>query len=298
MSLRRILLQNKNNIALVIGNGSNRYGNAKEVNSWDHLLLKLATKFNIPGGENIPDGITLTEFYDLLELRKPVKNSAKIHLQKEFCAGMDEWRVFPHHERIVRWAQTNSVPILTTNFDSVFSRVGNFPLFPERNQSFTDYYPWERYYADRPLDRPDLGFGIWHINGMEKYRRSIRLGLTHYMGSVERVRNWVHKGNERRLFSGKNDNNWVGVNTWLHIVFNKPLVIFGLGLEENEVFLRWLLIERARYFRNFPHRKQLAWFIYTSENEKAGKLYFLEGLGIDAVKVPDYDDIYGEGIWR
>jgi hypothetical protein len=295
--LKEILTRNRNNIALIIGNGSNRYGSAASTNSWDDLLLTLAKKYKIMAEEKIPEGITLTEFYDLLELKKPSSGTTKTYFQQEFCESMDDWKVFSHHENIVQWARTNGVPILTTNFDSIFSRAGKCQLLPERTTSFTDYYPWERYFGDVSLESPDSGFGIWHINGMKKYRRSIRLGLTHYMGSVERVRGWIHKGNERRLFSGKNVDSWAGVNTWLHIIFNKPLVIFGLGLDENEVFLRWLLIERARYFQKFPDRRQLAWFIYTSENEKLGKLYFLQGLGIQTIKVTNYDKIYGNNIW-
>lgn len=50
---------------------------------------------------------------------------------------------------------------------------------------------------------------------------------------------------------------WDGAASWLHIVFNSPLLIFGLGLEENEVFFRWLLIERARYFKKFPIEEKM-----------------------------------------
>ena len=80
------------------------------------------------------------------------------------------------------------------------------------------------------------------------------------MGSVGRARAWLHRGGDRRLFSGKSPDNWLGKNTWVHIIFNSPLLIFGLALEENEVFLRWLLIERARYFKKFPDRRKKAWY--------------------------------------
>lgn len=38
------------------------------------------------------------------------------------------------------------------------------------------------------------------------------------------------------LSDGKNRNNLIGSNTWLHVIFNKDLFIFGLALEGNEVF--------------------------------------------------------------
>lgn len=294
-----ILATSKRELALVIGNGINRYGDAGKSNSWDDLLLSLASKNGIAVEEKIPEGITLTEFYDLLDLGRPKKVKAEGSLQEEFCAGMDGWQDFPHHQRIVHWAQRNGTPILTTNFDAVLSRAGGCRLLPDRlTTSFTDFYPWNRYYGDRVLQRPHHGFGVWHINGMQRYRRSIRLGLTHYMGSVERVRGWMHKGNEGLLFSGRNLLNWPGAGTWLDIVFNKSLFIFGLGLEENEVFLRWLLIERARYFNKFPDRRRDGWYIYTSDREKHGKLFFLESLGIKPVKANDYDEVYGVVTWE
>ncbi len=302
MSLRTLLEEHKNNVALVVGNGINRYGNADQTNSWNDLLLSLADKHGIAAGKNVPDGIALTEFYDLLELKRPAQGgptAREISFQKDFCAGMAEWQVYPHHISIVRWAHQNGVPIMTTNFDNILARAGSCRLLPKKTDRFTHFYPWERYYGDgdTPIASPDRGFGIWHINGMQKYHRSVRLGLTHYMGSVQRVRGWLHKGEgDRRLFEGKDEDNWSGAGTWLHIIFNKPLLIFGLALEENEVFLRWLLIERARYFRKFS-RQQEAWYVYASDKEREGKLYFLEGIGIKPIKVETYDDIYGGATW-
>ena len=91
-------------------------------------------------------------------------------------------------------------------------------------------------------------------------------------------------------------NNWRGFKTWLHIIFNKSLFIFGLGLEENEVFLRWLLIERIKYFKQFPDRKHKGWYISKKE-DNAGKKFFLERVGFEIIEVDDYSDIY-ENIWK
>lgn len=91
---------------------------------------------------------------------------------------------------------------------------------------------------------------------MVGYRRSIRLSLSEYMGLSARVRSFLHKEESIDDFNFKNQNNWKGYNTWLHIIFNSSLCIFGLALDENETFLRWLLIERAKYFRRFPERRK------------------------------------------
>lgn len=295
MNFRSLLRRHRSDLALVIGNGINRYGSARSTNSWNDLLEKLGKKFHIAKSENIPEGIALTEFYDLLELKFEPGISGK-SLQKEFCDLMQGWVPYDHHKRIVSWAEQFGCPLLTTNFENVLGEAGDCKLLHIPRKRFTDYYPWETYYGKEQLSDPSAGFGIWHINGMEYYQRSIRLGLSHYMGSVQRARSWIHRG-EDRLFSGNNVREWQGARTWLHVVFHKPLLIFGLGLKESEVFLRWLLIERARYFRKFPARRKAAWYAHTEESDGSGKLFFLEGVGVTPIQARDYDELYREATW-
>lgn len=296
MAVRDILQRNRSDIALVIGNGVNRHGSAKNTNSWRNLLLELSIK-RLPNSlRKIPRGLALTEFFDLLELQSNSRKS-KISLQHEFCTLLQDWKCHDHHKNIISWAKENKTPVLTTNFERVFGDAGNCSLHHIRRTGFTDYYPWETYYGTGPIDDPSQDFGVWHINGMEHYPRSIRLGLTHYMGSVERARGWIHRGNETRLYSGKNAADWRGAGTWLHVVFNNSLLFFGLGLDESEVFLRWLLIERARYFRRFPNRRKRAWYIHTGGIKNRGKAFFLEGVGIKLVRSDSYDEIYGLSTW-
>lgn len=284
-------------LALIIGNGINRYGNAPHTNSWNDLLVSLADKHLPASLRSVPTGISLTEFYDLLELKLPNSSDSRT-LQQEFCDLMADWQAYDHHCRIVQWAKRSQVPILTTNFDEVLSKAGQLRPYRTKKGGFTDYYPWETYFGECQNNDPARKFGIWHINGMQRYYRSVRLGLTHYMGSVERARGWLHKGDEERLFSGKDVRNWVGASSWMHVVFNSPLLIFGIALDENEVFLRWLLIERARYFRRFPERRRRAWYVYSGDPNSDGKQYFLEGVGIAPIHVEKYEQIYGETVWN
>ncbi len=296
MSELKYLLKNSkdNGIALVIGNGIHRYTQVGDTNSWDNLLISLARSYNI-NHDKIPTGITLPEFYDYLELKQISQREHKGILQQAFCRSMLEWKPYSHHQYIVAWAKRKNNPILTTNFDTVLANAGNSELLHPKKKRFyfTDYYPWELYYGDGKIDRPDSGYGIWHINGMVRYPRSVKLGLTHYIASTERARGWIYNGDVRLLFSGNI------ADTWLYTIFHKPLLIFGLALHENEVFFRWLLIERAKYFIEFPEKRQEAWYVYVeSESEKSeGKKLFLEAVGIIPVKVGNYDDIYGEHIW-
>jgi hypothetical protein len=75
---------------------------------------------------------------------------------------------------------------------------------------------------------PSSDFAIWHINGMAEYKRSIRLGITHYMGSVKRARNWIYSEEGGRLFSEKNTRKWRGLKSRLHSIFNNDILIFGI----------------------------------------------------------------------
>lgn len=293
--MKNILKSYNSDIALIIGNGINLYGSSKATNSWKDLLEKLA-KNNLSNPKRIPEGISHTEYYDVLDL-KINKSRFSTSLQQQFCDLMLSWKPYEHHKWIVEWAKKNNCPILTTNFENILSDAGGCNLKRTISGDFTDYYPWESYYGVSDVSDPSNEFGIWHINGMQHYRRSVRLGLSHYMGSVERARAWIHKGNERRLFSGKNPQKWMGSKTWLHTIFNTPLLIFGLGLEQNEVFLRWLLIERARYFKKFPVRKKNAWYVSTKNADSEGKHFFLDAVGVECIYVKSYDDLYGEKTW-
>lgn len=295
MSLTNLLRDNREDIALVVGNGIHRYGPSR-VNSWDALLLELACKNGVAIDE-IPTGASATEIFDVIELHARSRSG---EIAREFCDLMRDWRPLCHHHAIVDWSIRHAVPVLTTNFDEVLSEAADARLMRPNVKGFTDWYPWDSRYALELLDNPCDGFGIWHINGMANYARSIRLGLTHYMGSVQRTRDWLHRG-EGRLFEATDRVRWAGRRTWVHLVFNKPLLIFGLGLRENEVFLRWLLIERARYFAKFEGRRKPAWYVYThnaDDKTQRGRHFFLENIGIQCIEAANYDAIYANPEWE
>ena len=282
-------------LALVIGNGVNRYSEGGR-SSWQNILNQLASPA-LGAGSSIPHGISFTEFFDTLELRD---NKTQAELQKQVCELLLRWKPSGQHSRIASWAQRNDAPIVTTNFDNLLALASSSTIHTLKSEGFTAHYPWSHYFSPEEIDSPLSGFGIWHINGTIKYHQSIRLGLTHYMGSVQRARSWIHGASEEGLFSTKDRKSWVGASTWLHIIFNRPLLFFGLELNENEVFLRWLLIERAKYFKKFPLRQKPAWFLYApsqGDTFAPGKRYFLERVGFQIVCAESYMDMYESGAW-
>ena len=62
-----------------------------------------------------------------------------------------------------------------------------------------------------------------------------------------------------------------------------------LTLDENEVFLRWLLIQRTKYSRMYD-RQLKGWYI--NKNIPKGKRFFLEQLGFEVVDIQGCDNLY------
>lgn len=281
-----IINKHQADIAFIVGNGVNRYENKQALVSWDTLIKHLWKKFSSNQTENIPEKIQLTELYDILEIIK-VNN---LNIQNEVVQILNKWDPFDQHVNIVNKAMKINAPILTTNFDESLAKSFNSKIFQVGAESLSPKYPWTTYHGNMQLNLPTDGFGIWYINGMLKYQSSIRLGLTHYMGCVQKARRMIYRKNSG-LFSEKEISNWQGNSTWLNVIFHKSLFIFGVELEESEVFLRWLLIERKRYFNKFQNREQKGWYV-CCEIMDAKKRFFLENVGISVIDVKNYSDIY------
>ena len=295
--MRELLESHKDDLTLVIGNGINRYDAPATADSWEGLLSTLARAWIDPAHKLVPTGVSPTEFYDIVDLA--AARSVSDNLQSQFCRLMADWTPLPQHGHVMSWARRWSVPVLTTNFESTLADSVSATLRRCGSEPFTAFYPWSSCFALDAVDDPLKTFAIWHVNGQQRYRQSIRLGLGHYMGSVERARGWMHKSGSR-LFKGADIVSWPGARTWLQAFLHKPLLFMGLGLEQNEVFLRWLLIERARYFNRFPARRKGGWYVHAgpAASLDPGKAFFLRGVGIEPWPVKDYAQIYGAATWR
>lgn len=299
--------------ALFIGNGINQFEQTGGA-SWNDLLTRLGEDYGVPLSKEELLRISNTERYDLLDLAKD--NADRTSLQQAFCHLMKSWTPTPTHERIVSWAMRHDTPIITVNFDETLSQAVGAELFkltPEgqldsqgklrdRNGTlipgFTSYYPWNAYFAKQPVYRPSDGFGIWHAHGMRRYSRSIRLGLTHYMGAAQRARGWIMTSRSSLYSDEKLDrDSWLGGTTWLDIIFSRPIVIFGFGFGMDESFLRWLFIERARFFKRFEHRRQPCWFVEPSGHGSQDRRTFFASLGIEPVFAESYDEMYLNPAW-
>jgi len=292
-AIQQLIDEHSDNLAFVLGNGINRYGNSNSL-SWDELLMQLWTKVSKEKLAARPEGCSLTEFYDVLN----IKNKRKIDLGKEVSSLLKKWQGMDQHKRMVNTIAQANLPLLTTNFDETLASTAKMALKKIGRGGFSDFYPWNVYHGTHELESTDSGFGVWYVNGLIYYPRSIRLGLSQYMGSVERARSLIQGKKETGLYAASSKNPWGGKDTWLDLIFHKSLCFIGLGLEENETFLRWLLIERVKYFNKFPDQRKAAWYVHpkSSGEINPGKKFFLNNMGIEVLEVADFDAIYGATI--
>ena len=204
MNAIKEILRSYNRAAFLIGNGPNLA--AKIIPSWKDLINSISDhpiNFELKGLSN-------TEIYDLVEINSEdhtiIKGRVVEALELKSAYKLEI------HKRLMLLALNRELPVLTTNFDQAFETSINAELFRTDSRGFTRFYPWKNYYGFKQHDLPTDGFGIWKIQGDVRYKDSIRLGLTDYMGSVERARRLIHNGDDR-LFGGKREKRWQGRQT-------------------------------------------------------------------------------------
>ncbi|MBN2156816.1 MAG: SIR2 family protein [Candidatus Lokiarchaeota archaeon] len=303
------------NTALILGNGINNFCDRN--NSWNNLLIDLARK-NVSKKADYKKiledkSVSYPEFFDLVDLsREPP--SINLELKKRLAAGISRWKPQKAHNMWVSKFMEIDRPILTTNFDYLLelsdNRIESYiksksqdkrfsPLnfkIPQAKREFTTFYPWRSYYSDRIIRDCNREFAIWHIHGFCDYVRSIRMGLSDYMGIVEKSRKLLYKSSGNPFKDFTSMNNWIGKNTWLDVFLNNNLLIVGLGLEVQEVSLRWLLIIREKLFKKYEERgiRKKTWFILNEEYDSMleGKKLFFEKLNIEIIYAKKSEYIY------
>lgn len=316
---------NTSNFSLLLGNGINRYGSDEHNlnHSWRGVLRAIAMERGSLSGEaadeilDDPSGVSFPEFIDLVSLDHG-GNQAGDHptIKQELSEMIAGWAPSGAHTRVVEYCAAHDIPILTTNYDSLLARSVERVMdyvtdqnrqtrkkhlqspINQRGRSFTRYYPWHSFYSDRDISESDVldSFAIWHVHGIHHYPDSIRLGLMDYMNFITRARGWIRDGIGVRWRDPASHEEWDGANSWLDLFLHKPLVIAGLALDVQETTLRWLLIERARFYRrNREHCDAGAWYYIAFEQDgevSAAKRHFIQSLGGEILTYERYDDFY------
>lgn len=325
---RRILISEKADIAFLVGNGINLVSGVNHELSWDGLMKKLvheaaeaslhalATKSRLwkllERGKHGQTPASLPEIFDILEAVRAngVQGTAskKISLQARIAELLKSMEPGKAHEALVQWASEAGTPVLTTNYDHCLETAAGPECCQHRlgsGKPLSDFYPWDRYYAARKVTDPASAFAIWHVHGDRELKRSIRAGLDQYMGMAQRLRAIKQAIAEESLSQSKTT--LAGLPAyhrapWLRVFMRRKLFIQGLGLRASEVALRWLLIQRFRYWNRYRqgHKGPTGWYVHSPTNT-VGRLdqerrVFFENVGLEIIEIKQevnsYEKLY------
>lgn len=263
---------------VILGDGLNREAQLSNENDsndykgftcWQSLLLKLADDLLGKGNEesdflkycfnNNTSAITYPELYDhiLLAIESAQKASEKEIVNK--CLQkkiMDEYpnnkKTFNNttYQTFLNWCKHNNVPVLTTNYDlsiidEELGRSENDMIYPKRLKGHAKkesrYYPLDRYFSPDELSLKDGlidKFCVLPINGVVSIWESLRLNARDYMYYAARINNLIpHEYSDKAK-----------PTNWVALFFYGNLIFAGKSLDTNESILRWLLIERKRFY--------------------------------------------------
>jgi hypothetical protein len=324
---KKALEGEKSQLAFLIGNGINYIGSASGGISWDQLIDELISwaagvsnsqaetikmlKRLIERGSSGRTAVSLPEAFDILTATLWIKQgvasgySAKVDLQAKISELLKDMKPSDAHKALYGWAVHAQAPILTTNYDhciqdALNNRECKRRLFGTGN-SMSDFYPWDRYYSPRKISDPCDEFALWHIHGDRRFRRSIRAGLDQYMGMVQRLRRHKMSVAKEVLYRIKKVQKMIPAFhkvPWLRIFMGKKLWIQGLAIREDEVSIRWLLIQRFRYWKRYKPDECLTngWYIY-GPTRKLGALdaerrLFFRSIGLKIFEIQNTSDVY------
>lgn len=267
------------------------------------MLKRLSHEQHVRGDDSSIERMPFSLYFEQLcsatagENRIEKKYDALEFLVKEKISEVLD--VVPHNKLHVQFADLFDV-ILTTNYDyTLENTLGPFgqdkPVSPESKYS---------------LFRRTLNSGksIWHIHGELHRPNSIVLGYDHYVGYVQKIRNYVTTGidvsNVEFLVRSPFANGIAAFEegkyySWVDHFLRDTVHIVGLGLDFSEVDLWWLLLNKWR--RGSPvSGKTYFYDINSGEGRKSARNSLLQSFGVTLVSVSadsyesGYEKIFSE----
>ncbi|MCX6145695.1 MAG: hypothetical protein NTW25_00370 [Candidatus Kapabacteria bacterium] len=331
------LLQNQNEKPIFLfGNGINIYndGTNNDEICWNKLINSIANHEN---SENIQIvNSSLIERYEFLLLDKFLnselnKDALDIRTEKEISNKfLDD--IESKIEDINSISKQNFLEVLkkykinalTTNFEYKYLDSSNYSyqskdtIISSNDTTnkiirFSSYYPINVHY------RLSENSKIYFPHGIFKMKDSIKLSFHNYLKTIEYFRKLLPQYTfEKKRNETKSDYlenlQLKFKSSWLFDFFTKDIIIFGLGLGQDELFLRWLFIERYRfnnlyssnnYIDVVPNPNVKTYYInFNNENNinelkdnnkienKIKKNVFFESLGIHEINFSNYSDFY------
>jgi len=314
LKAKRVLTQEHADLTLLIGNGINLAQGGSGGISWQALIQQLIkaafppkTKAYqrlahlLPGSDGQKPA-SYPEIFDIIAAAMGNSAAPGFNLQKHIAELLKNMKPGPPHQALLGWAQHHQVPVLTTNYDHCLQdALAANPMKRHRfgaGRALSDFYPWDRYYAPEPLDDPLSTFALWHLHGDRELKRSLRVGLDQYMGMVQRLRALTQQIAKQIYNEASQQPLSFDKAPWLPIFMSRKLWIQGLGLGVDEVSIRWLLIQRYRFWRALHDRNENAsgWYVH-GPTEKIGNLddqrrIFFENVGLQVLEISKAEEAY------
>ena len=199
--------------------------------------------------------------------------------------------------------QKIGAPVLTTNYDcSIEKALSLQSSWYKSNQKHNYRYPFDRYYSDSPISDHVNDFALWHIHGefgqIAKSSRtsiqdSIRLTTTEYIELAKEIHDIVYDMYGNQLVMLQNPSAWKGKDTWIEILFNRPLLVLGWGAGKDEFVLRWLLLWRYGCCKKYGAPQFDDVYVCCSkEPDYLAKVDFFSSIGFHVIVTQDYSDAY------
>lgn len=295
--------------AFLVGNGINYFD--ENTLTWTSLLKKLlpeeyAKTIKDEKGNSILDleGLTYPEIAQLADLLRAKNQSNKNtkSLKKQIVElvieNFENKAEYPNQEKLIDFAKKKNIPVLTTNYDhsllhnlhiSKIKYDGNSVEDLQWNNNkykLTYTQPFNRYYKEgnkfNDSTNIENEFAVWFIHGTRRYSNSLCINNTDYVRNISTM--------SKILKDTKKDEK---TETWIDIFLNNDLIVFGLGLDSDELDLRWLLLKRF-YNQEFLGKHNETIYFHIENKLPKGKKKYFNALGIKCVKIEDFNDFYGK----
>ena len=281
------------------GNGINNYINnscldqlpaESRIPAWKDLIKEVATKIGIKidldFGEkalSYPELFTLLSEHGANDIHKETafylaeKSLKKNEIAKVVADKMVEWHC----------------PIITTNFDLVLENTLGLKSY-RNGDGKSDKYPLN-YFATFEGEaakgiNPQRSFAIWHCNGAISKPVSMKLDLSDYCLYTARLKEFLPLSSEKYKTKKQFE------DSWLSPFYHNTLVIIGLGLPVSEIYLRWLLLERANTKRKDDSLVGEGYYIYAEEDSSIteGFKEYLKYVEIEPIGYPTWKEMYSD----
>lgn len=309
----------KKDAALIVGNGINRFTNADY--SWTSLLQELLESSKMDKKSNEYrilktvlenrrfEDISITEIYDIIRvLNWEGKEDSLQTTVANYYSRSEAYET--QHRTLVDFCKRNHLPLLTTNFDKKLEFATGSEGIQYYGSKKNPVYQFSSYYGHKELgglNRRD--FSIWHIHGSVDNANSIRSGIGQYIRLAGKVIECVDLMYEK--LRSNEDDQVLAVNCidWLKMFFCSKIAVLGFAFGKDEIFMRWLLLERAKFLQYAEHNckeplkkkyKELNKGIFLTSKEDAPSnelISFLKCCGIEVVVLNSYEDLY-LNLWK